>query len=148
MEGFIFLSTQNWSPDLQTRIIHALKTRPRPLLVGNPDLVAPRENGLSREPGYYAHAIADKTGILPLFFGKPFGNAFEEAQRRLAAHGIIGQPERMAMVGDTLHTDILGGAAAGLKTILVTAHGLFKGHDIIPYIEQSGIVPDYIIPAI
>ena len=52
------------------------------------------------------------------------------------------------MVGDTLHTDILGGAAAGIKTILVTAHGLYKGQDITPYLDTSKIIPDYIIPEI
>ncbi|MFD1810358.1 HAD hydrolase-like protein [Gemmobacter lanyuensis] len=36
------------------------------------------------------------------------------------------------MVGDTLHTDILGGQAAGHGTILVTDHGLFKGRDVAP----------------
>jgi ribonucleotide monophosphatase NagD (HAD superfamily) len=49
------------------------------------------------------------------------------------------------MVGDTLHTDILGGAAAGFKTILVTDYGLFRGHPIAPYIAASKIVPDFIV---
>jgi ribonucleotide monophosphatase NagD (HAD superfamily) len=49
------------------------------------------------------------------------------------------------MVGDTLHTDILGGAAYGVKTALVTGHGLFANHNVTPYIAKSGIVPDYIM---
>ena len=52
------------------------------------------------------------------------------------------------MIGDTLHTDVLGGQAAGLATILVTEHGLFAGHDTAPYIAQSGIVPDIALPSI
>ena len=32
-------------------------------------------------------------------------------------------PERLAMVGDTLHTDVLGGRAAGMGAVLV-AEGL------------------------
>ncbi len=148
VDGFIFLSSQGWSPELQGELIQNLRQNPRPLLVGNPDLVAPRENGLSQEPGHFAHLIADETGIEPLFYGKPFGNAFKEAKSRLSARGINCAPERIAMVGDTLHTDILGGAAAGLKTILVTDHGLFKGQDTAPYIEQSKIIPDFIIPSI
>ena len=32
------------------------------------------------------------------------------------------------MVGDGLYTDILGGLAAGLGTVLVTDHGLLKGN--------------------
>ena len=31
------------------------------------------------------------------------------------------------MVGDGLYTDIVGGLAAGLGTVLVTDHGLLKG---------------------
>jgi len=49
------------------------------------------------------------------------------------------------MVGDTLHTDILGGAAFGIKTALVTGHDLFANQDITPYIKKSGIVPNYIM---
>ncbi len=50
------------------------------------------------------------------------------------------------MVGDTLHTDVLGGAAAGLKTVLVTDHGLFSGLNADDFVRRSGIVPDFIIP--
>ena len=146
--GFIFLSSQGWNPALQVELGKSLRENPRPLLVGNPDLVAPRENGLSQEPGHFAHLIADETGTEPLFYGKPFGNAFAEVTKRLAARGINSSPDRMAMVGDTLHTDILGGAAAGLKTVLVTDHGLFRGQKITPYIERSKIIPDFIIPSI
>jgi ribonucleotide monophosphatase NagD (HAD superfamily) len=49
------------------------------------------------------------------------------------------------MVGDTLHTDVLGGAAAGCRTVLVTDHGLFAGRDTVPFIAASGIVPDFIV---
>jgi predicted HAD superfamily phosphohydrolase YqeG len=49
------------------------------------------------------------------------------------------------MVGDTLHTDVLGGRAAGMGTILVTDHGLFAGLDIARFIGRSGIVPDSIV---
>jgi glycerol 3-phosphatase-2 len=52
------------------------------------------------------------------------------------------------MIGDTLHTDILGGQAAGFGTILVTRHGLFAKHPVETYIRQSGIVPTWIIPTI
>jgi len=55
-------------------------------------------------------------------------------------------PERLAMVGDTLHTDVLGGAAAGCRSVLVTGHGLFAGMAVAPLIAQSGLVPDFIVP--
>ena len=54
-------------------------------------------------------------------------------------------PQRIAMVGDTLHTDILGGAVAGWKTVLVTGLGLMRDLDVERGIEVSGIRPDYIV---
>lgn len=139
--GVLFLSSARWTPALQDRLVAALMRRPRPVVVGNPDLVAPREGGLSVEPGYWAHDLQDRTGITPRFFGKPYPEAFHSAVARLG-------PGRLAMIGDTLHTDILGGMAAGLDTILVTDHGILAGHPARPHIDNSGIAPDAVIPAI
>ena len=52
------------------------------------------------------------------------------------------------MVGDTLHTDILGGAAAGLTTILVTNHGLFRDGGADAAIARTGITPDIVVDMI
>jgi len=143
--GVILLSSKDISAALAERLGAFLAARPLPLLVGNPDLVAPRETGFSLEPGAYAHGLADTFGLAPEFFGKPFGNAFQTALSRLPA-GL--DPTRIAMVGDTLHTDILGGAAAGLGTILVTDDGVMQDMDVEACIAASGIVPDYIVPVI
>lgn len=140
-EGIVFLSSARWTAELQARLIAELARSPRPVVVGNPDLVAPREDGLTIEPGFWAHDLQDCTGIVPRFFGKPYPEAFEIA---LEGAG----PGRYAMIGDTLHTDILGGRAAGLDTILVTDHGLFAGRNTAPFVARSGIVPDFVIPAI
>lgn len=140
-DGFLFLSSFRWTPVLQTRLHDALKTNPRPLIVANPDIVAPREDGLTAEPGYFAHDLIDALGLQTQWYGKPFADAYAEAKTRLA--GI--PTHRIAMVGDTLHTDVLGGAAAGMGTILITDHGLFRGHDVARYISASGIRPDVIL---
>lgn len=140
-DAFLFLSSARWGPDHQARLARALADNPRPLVVANPDLVAPFETSLSLEPGAYAHALADQGLVEPRFFGKPFQEAFQVAAERLGA-----PRERIAMVGDTLHTDVLGGRKAGFATILVTDHGLFKGRDANAYVAESGIRPDYIIP--
>ena len=142
VDAFLFLSAAEWTGPQQQLLTQSLARHPRPLIVGNPDLVAPREYGLSREPGFFAHDIADKTGITPDFYGKPFADVFEQA---LCAAGLGDIPKsRIAMVGDTLHTDILGGAAAGLKTVLVTDHGILKGQNVSDMIRISGILPDFI----
>jgi HAD superfamily hydrolase (TIGR01450 family) len=140
-DAVLFLSSARWTRAHQARLVAALSDLPRPVVVANPDLVAPREDGLTLEPGAFAHHLADATGLAPVHFGKPFGEALGDALARLG-----GLPRaRVAMVGDTLHTDVLGGAAAGMGTVLVTAHGLFAGQEVAPFVARSGIVPDHIV---
>ncbi len=141
-DGFVLLGTGDWTDSRQELLIDALKDRPRPVLVGNPDLVAPHPGRLSQEPGWYAHGVADSGLAVPEFFGKPFDNAFALVRRSITDI----DPQRIAMVGDTLHTDILGGAQAGWRTVLVTDHGLLKGMDIENAIRESNIRPDFIVP--
>ena len=145
-DGLILLSSLGWNINLHAKMLQSLKANPRPLLVGNPDVVAPREDKFSIEPGFYAHDIANQTGADPLFCGKPFTNSFKAVKARLENEGSTVPAARIAMVGDTLHTDILGGAAAGFRTILVENHGLFRGVKTAPYIQRCGIVPDFIVP--
>ena len=134
-DGFLFLGSQGWDDDRQAALVAALQARPRPVICANPDMVAPREGGFTWEPGHYAHALP-----VPVeFHGKPYPGAFQAALRALDL-----PPSRVAMVGDTLHTDVLGGRMAGCGTVLVTGHGFFKGVDPDPFIEATGILPDYI----
>ena len=88
--------------------------------------------------------IEAETGVRCEPYGKPFAPAFELALSRLG--GAAARRERVAMVGDGLHTDILGGLSAGLGTVLVTDHGLLKGLDWHARSVRSGIVPDYVVP--
>ncbi|MDU8926768.1 HAD-IIA family hydrolase [Alisedimentitalea sp. MJ-SS2] len=142
--GFLLLSTAEWTDDQQSHLLDSLKENPRPVLVGNPDIVAPREQGLTLEPGFFAYELNRQLNIRPHFFGKPYGNVYDLALSNLPDVDL----SRVLMVGDTLHTDILGGAAYGFRTALVTDHGLFSGRKVAPYIQQTGIVPDYVVPTI
>ncbi len=144
-DGFMLLSSSGWTEARQRSLMDALDHRPRPLLIGNPDLVAPNEAGFYLQPGAFAHEIADALGIQPHFFGKPFGNAFDVIIDALP-DGV--DRRRILMVGDTLHTDILGGAAAGFATALVTKHGVMRDMDVAECIAASGIRPDLIVPEI
>ncbi|MBX3582899.1 MAG: HAD family hydrolase [Rhizobiaceae bacterium] len=146
--GYLFLSSKGWTPALQQRLVKRLKARPAPVLVGNPDLVAPREYGLSIEAGFFAHDLLDSVEADIRFLGKPYANAFNAAIQAANTLGIPIDRSRVAMVGDTLHTDILGGAAAGLRTVLVTDHGVLKGTDAEGLMRQSGIRPDWITRSI
>lgn len=145
VDGFIFLRITEWTTDSHEELINALRAHPRPVLIGNPDLVGPRENSFSRQPGYFAHDIWDRTGIVPQFFGKPYANAFDLVRERLGDQGL---EKRVVMAGDTLHTDILGATVAGFSTALVTGQGVMRGLDVKSCIEASGIHPDFILPTI
>lgn len=145
IEGVLLVGSDGWTEARQDMLEASMRNHPRPVIVGNPDIVAPREGGLSREPGYFAHRLADATGITPVFLGKPFGSVFE-----LALERPVQRPElrRVLMVGDTLHTDILGGALMGLSTALVTDFGAHAGANPADLIRRSGIVPEFVIKRI
>ncbi len=61
---------------------------------------------------------------------------------------LLAQPlhrKRIAMVGDSLHTDILGGNAAGMTSVLVTDHGMFRSRAALPYCTACDIHPDWVV---
>lgn len=142
VEGFILLAAAGWTESRQARLVDALRKKPRAVWVANPDLVAPREYGLSIEPGTHAHALENVTDVQARYFGKPFPEIFRLAAVRL---GPDIAPERVLMVGDTLHTDILGGCAAGFDTALVVEHGVSQGLELSAATRRTGIVPHHVL---
>ena len=85
-----------------------------------------------------AHELLDRQGFPVHWYGKPFAEAFAEAR------DARGPPSRLAMVGDTLHTDVLGGAAAGWgrcwsRRMACSPAATFRLHC------GSGIRPDAIV---
>ena len=139
VEQFLFLSTADWTPARQALLRDAMQRNPRRLLIGNADLAAPRDTGFSVEPGHFGHEIADRFPSLVQFFGKPFPEVYDLVEASLPAL----DPQRIAMCGDTLHTDILGAAARGWRTVLVTRDGLFAGHDTHPFSTRSRLFADW-----
>lgn len=148
VDGFIMLSAYDWSSNRQELLQAALAKKARPILVGNPDLVSPQKGELFVEPGYFAWCAYEETGVVPQSFGKPHQHVFEQAKQRI--QDVLGtvDPARILMVGDSLHTDILGGAAAGFTTVLTTRDGFLAGVNPNEYFEKSGIRPDYMLPRI
>lgn len=138
--GFLLVGSGEWTEARQRLLEQSLAQRPRPVRIANPDIIAPREQGYSTEPGHYAHRLARRTGISPVFYGKPFANIFKMVFDRLDAV----QPGRVVMVGDSLHTDILGAQTAGISSVLISDFGFFAGEDVLSAIDRSDIVPDYI----
>lgn len=141
--AIVFLSSDGWSEKRQALLQASLAHRPRPLIIGNPDIVSPDSAGMATEPGYYAHRIAEATGIEPIFCGKPFRPIYE----RVAARYPHIPPERVLCVGDTPHTDILGGRACSYRTLLVE-DGFCRGQDGLVLAAESGIWPDFIAPGL
>ena len=139
-DGFVLLGSGSWTPAQQQILEAELARAPRRVLVANPDIVAPREQGFSTEPGFYAHQLADRTGVTPEFFGKPFANIYEQALKHVGPVEL----NKVLMVGDSLHTDVLGAHAAGIASALVSDYGFFAGHDVDAAIASSGIVPTFV----
>jgi HAD superfamily hydrolase (TIGR01450 family) len=139
VDAFLFLSAANWSEERQKLLLHSMDRRARPVIVANADLAAPREQGFTLEPGHFGHRLEDAFPGCVRFFGKPFEAVYHLVQRSLPDV----PRDRIAMCGDTLHTDIVGAAAFGWRTVLVTGDGLLAGLDSTAYCDRSGIHADW-----
>lgn len=103
-------------------------------LIGtNPDVTFPHELGLLPGAGATRAFLEAATGVSAVIIGKPGRIMFDEALRRLR-----GTSADTAMVGDRLNTDIAGGKAAGLTTIMVLS-GISTKADV-----DDELRPDYI----
>jgi len=139
VEGFVFLSSDEWSEARQAKLRASLARHRRPLVVGNPDIVSPGPDAIYAEPGFYAHRLAAELGISPIFLGKPYPAIY----RRLAERHKDIAPDRVLCVGDTPQTDVLGGRNAGHRTMLVE-DGFCRARDALALCRESGIWPDFI----
>lgn len=85
------------------------------LFIGtNPDVSIPTEFGPLPGAGALLAYLEAATGRRPLVIGKPNLPMFQEALRLLG-----NKPKTTVVVGDRLSTDIAGGRAAGMKTVLL-----------------------------
>ena len=151
-DAFALLGVIDWTEQDQASFEAALTARPRPVFVANPDVAAPQNGHFSPEPGYWM-ARAMQAAQMPVngglvhWYGKPYRPAFDLALNRLGKlAGRHLDRRRVAMVGDSLHTDILGGGSAGLQSVLITGAGLFRDGGADRFIAATGIQPDWIVP--
>lgn len=145
VDGIIFLSTLTWDKAFENRLITSLKNNPRPVLIGNPDVCAPMETGFTTEPGEIAKELYKIPNLTIEFYGKPFQLCYELSYQRICElYGNIPK-NRILMVGDTLHTDILGGNTFGMKTALTADWGFLRGQKAQDFIAESTITPNFII---
>jgi ribonucleotide monophosphatase NagD (HAD superfamily) len=76
-------------------------------------------------------------------FGKPASQMFQMGLDSVAQVFPEVSPRDILMVGDTLHTDILGGNSFGVSTALVLS-GNTRADSVEMEIRTSGIIPDFL----
>jgi len=135
-EGF------DWFKDLN-KSINILRRRNIPTIVANTDTAYPLNiNDVSIAIGGIATMMESIVGKKFIRFGKPDSQMFMFAYD-LVREGMPITKKDILMVGDTLHTDILGGNKFGFDTVLVFTGNTLK-HDAETRITSTGIVPTYI----
>ncbi|WP_299843468.1 HAD hydrolase-like protein [uncultured Roseovarius sp.] len=139
VDGFLFLSSAGWTDTRQDLLRASLQRKDRPVIIANADLVAPRDNGFSLEPGHFGHLLVDQGFAHVRFFGKPYPEVYNLVERSLPDT----PARKIIMCGDTLHTDILGAAAREWRTVLVTGDGLFAGYDTAKFCTEAELHPDW-----
>lgn len=135
-EGF------NWESDL-SKSINLLRHKNIPVVVANTDRTYPvNNNQINIAIGGIANMLEDIVGKRFIRFGKPDVPLFIYAYEKLSAIKSIPK-DKILMVGDTLHTDILGGNKFGIHTALVLSGNTLPDqyHFLI---NSSGIIPDYV----
>lgn len=84
-----------------------------PVVCSNPDLVALTERGNELSPGAVAEAYRARTGVVPVYVGKPYRPVYARCLQALPDVS----KARVLCVGDSLDHDVKGGADAGLETL-------------------------------
>jgi HAD superfamily hydrolase (TIGR01450 family) len=139
-EGF------DWNTDL-TKTVNLLRKRNIPVIVANTDATYPvSKTRISIAIGAVAKMIETIVGKQFIRFGKPDAQLFMFAYERLE-HVAQMSKRDILMVGDTLHTDILGGNKFGLDTTLVLT-GNTQPQDAEVLIRSTGIIPTYICKSV
>lgn len=136
-EGFEWLDGMN-------KAVNLLRWRSIPAIVANPDGAYPiskHEVGIAI--GGISWMIEKITGKKFIRFGKPDSQIFMFAWELVKERFPDINKKDILMVGDTLHTDILGGNKFGLDTALVLTGNILP-EDAETRIISSGIAPTFI----
>ena len=81
-------------------------------------------------------ALEEATGVEPVVLGKPSPDFFATGVAELGV-----DTDRVAMVGDDLHNDVLGAQHAGLRGVLVRT-GKFREQLLAASAERPDVVID------
>jgi HAD superfamily hydrolase (TIGR01450 family) len=145
VNALVFLDDEgfDWFADLN-KTINLLRKRNIPAIVANTDHAYPlTKHDIAIAIGGLARMIESIVGKKFIRFGKPDSQMFTFAYDLIRENSGQIHKKEILMVGDTLHTDILGGNKFGLDTVLVyTGNTLAK--DALTSITSTGIVPTYV----
>jgi len=144
IESFAFLDDEgfNWNEDIN-KAINLLRKKNMAVIVANTDINYPvNQNDVSVAIGSLADMVEKIIGKSFIRFGKPDAQMFLLAYER-ALQDIDVKRNEILMVGDTLHTDIMGGNKFGLDTVLVLSGNTLPEMAMIR-ISSSGIIPTFI----
>ncbi len=144
IESFAFLDDEgfNWNEDIN-KAINLLRKKNMAVVVANTDINYPvNQNDVSIAIGSLADMVEKIIGKSFIRFGKPDAQMFLLAYER-ALQDIDVRRNEILMVGDTLHTDIMGGNKFGLDTVLVLSGNTLPEMAQIR-ISSSGIIPTFI----
>lgn len=129
-------------------VVNLLRHRSIPTIVANSDLIYPvSSNSVSLATGSLARLVELVLGRNFIHFGKPDVQMFSYAYNDLLKDNPGLDKRDILMVGDTLHTDILGGVKFGIDTALVLT-GNTRKQNAEMLIQSTGIAPDYICESV
>ncbi len=139
-EGFDWMENIN-------KAVNLLRKRNMAVIVANTDMTYPvAKQDVAIAIGGIANMLEQIVQKTFIRFGKPDAQIFQFAYEHIQQHGPIDKRE-ILMVGDTLHTDILGGNKFGIDTCLVLTGNTQPGK-AENQIETTGIIPDYICESV
>lgn len=146
--AFVFLDDEgfDWNTDIN-KTVNLLRRKNIPVIVANSDKIYPvSHNDVSVATGGIAKLVENMLNKKFIHFGKPDSQMFMYAFDQLNQSGSY-QKNEILMVGDTLHTDILGGNKFGVKTTLVLSGNTGPDNAALQ-ISSTGIIPDFICDSI
>lgn len=148
LTAFAFLDDEgfDWHHDMN-KTVNILRRKNIPVLVANSDKYYPTSsNDVAIAIGGLSRLIESVLNQKFIRFGKPDSQMFMYAFEDLNKFGSYTKSD-ILMIGDTLHTDILGGNKFGLSTMLVLS-GNTRPDNVNLKINSTGIIPDFISDSI
>lgn len=148
ISAMVFLDDEgfDWNTDIN-KTVNLLRKKKIPVIIANTDKLYPvSKNDVAIATGGIAKLVQTILGRKFINFGKPDTQMFNYAFQSINKEGNYERSD-ILMVGDTLHTDILGGNKFGISTVLVLS-GNTRKRSYEGKINSTGIIPDYICDSI